>query len=754
MMKQACVIKTGPVLLSNLRNMDGIIRTKLLVTLLSGLLFGGCTGRSGQEKVNIYPIPQKLELSGDWIKIPKTGYRLEGINLPDTDAVSLLKQSFLITEQAKQTITIQQLEKTGSEMQRSGAYTLNVTEKGIRIGICDDRSLFYAAQTLSQLIKDEKKLPVCTIWDYPDIVFRGVVEGFYGTPWSFENRVEQLRFYGRMKMNTYIFGPKDDPYHRSPYWRIPYPEDQAKNIRELLAEAKRNKVDFVWALHPGMDIRWNNADRQAAIKKLESMYDLGVRAFAVFFDDIEGDGTDAARQAAFMNYLKQEFVDRKGDIRQLILCPTEYNKDWAKTDYLDILGEQLDPFIHIMWTGNKVVSDITHEGLEWVNKRIKRPCYVWWNFPVNDYCLAHLLMGPVYGLDKNTASDMYAFVSNPMELAEASKVALWSVSQFTWNMDRFDPKQSWNTACESLVPEAPDAFRLFCEHNADIGPNTWMFFREESFNSSDLISRFEQSLSAEKYLKKEAFEITDLFMQIKKVPGIIKSSATNKQLIKEIDPWLTQTGNVGVAGIATMKMLDLADKHDTEGCRKAYKEVKEALNMIAVFSRPYRRGEQDGIRSGSQVLLPFIRQMLQYVENSLLTDEKPKEVPEVLAGSKEMGELSCYCEDDVVGLTPHFPLVTIAPGEYFGFRVEKSKQPVALVYDLRKSKSKGRAFQGSIDGKVWFTFLKAGADRMDTIPIHEPRIRYIRCLNQSQSDMSVGIGRFAVLTKSDTLSHK
>ena len=179
MMKQACVIKTRPVLLSNLRNMDGIIRTKLLVTLLSGLLFGGCTGRSGQEKVNIYPIPQKLELSGDWIKIPKTGYRLEGINLPDTDAVSLLKQSFLITEQAKQTITIRQLEKAESEMQRSGAYTLNVTEKGIRIGICDDRSLFYAAQTLSQLIKDEKKLPVCTIWDYPDIVFRGVVEGFY-----------------------------------------------------------------------------------------------------------------------------------------------------------------------------------------------------------------------------------------------------------------------------------------------------------------------------------------------------------------------------------------------------------------------------------------------------------------------------------------------------------------------------------------------------------------------------------------------
>ncbi|MCD8267033.1 MAG: hypothetical protein LUD46_00215 [Parabacteroides sp.] len=321
-------------------------------------------------------------------------------------------------------------------------------------------------------------------------------------------------------------------------------------------------------------------------------------------------------------------------------------------------------------------------------------------------------------------------------------------------MDRFDPEQSWHIACESLVPEAPDAFRLFCEHNADIGPNTWMFFRNESFHSSDLINRFEQSLSAGKYLEKEAFDITDLFLRVKEVPHTIESASTNKQLIKEIKPWLTQTGNVGAAGIATMKMLNLAEQQDTEVCRKAYREVKDVLNTIAVFSRPYSQGEQDGIRSGSQVLLPFIQKMLQHVENTLLTDERPKELPEVLAGSKSFEELSCYCEDDVVGLIPHFPLVTIAPGEYFGFRIEKSKQPVALIYDLRKSKSKGRALQGSVDGKVWFTFLKTGADRMDTIPIQEPRVRYIRCLNQLQSDMSIGIGRFVVLTNSDTFSYK
>lgn len=734
--------------------MNGLIKIYTFLTLLVGLILVTCTGNIRHNEVNVYPIPQDIVLSGDWIKISEAGYRLEGISQPDTDAVNLLKQFFPITELAKQTITIHQLDKVDNELLRSGAYTLEVTEKGIHIGICDDRSLFYAVQTLSQLINKNKKIPLCSIKDYPDIVFRGVVEGFYGTPWSYENRIEQLRFYGRMKMNTYIFGPKDDPYHRSPWWREPYPEDQAKNIHKLVVEAKRNKVDFVWALHPGMDIRWNDTDRQAAIKKLESMYDLGVRAFAVFFDDIEGAGTDAVRQADFMNYLKREFVDPKGDIQQLILCPTEYNKEWAKTDYLDILGKILDPSIHIMWTGDKVVSDITHEGLEWVNKRIKRPCYVWWNFPVNDYCLAHLLMGPVYGLDKNTASDMYAFVANPMEFAEVSKVALWSIAQFTWNMNRFDPKQSWKKACGQLVPEAPDAFSLFCEHNADIGPNTWMFFRKESFSSSDLIDRFEQTLSTGKYLKKEAFEITDLFIRLKEAPGIIKTSSENKQLIKEIDPWLTQTENVGMAGLATMKMLDLAEKKDTEGCRQAYKEVKGALGTIAAFSRPYRRGEQDGIRSCSQVLLPFIHKMIQHVENTLLPDERPKELPEVLPGSQNKDKLSCYSEDDIVGITTNFQLVTIAPGQYFGFRFEKSKQPIALVYDLRKSKSKGRALQGSVDGKVWFNFMKTGADRLDTIPIHEPRVRYIRCINQSKSDMSIGIGRFAVLTKSNTFSFK
>ncbi len=56
------------------------------------------------------------------------------------------------------------------------------------------------------------------------------------------------------------------------------------------------------------------------MKKFESMYQLGVRAFAVFFDDISGEGTKAEKQAELLNYLDDHFVKVKGDVEPLVMC--------------------------------------------------------------------------------------------------------------------------------------------------------------------------------------------------------------------------------------------------------------------------------------------------------------------------------------------------------------------------------------------------------------------------------------------------
>ncbi len=123
--------------------------------------------------------------------------------------------------------------------QKEGYY-LSINNKEIILAGNDERGTYYALQTLKQLLKDNQ-LPVIEIQDYPAIRYRGVVEGFYGTPWSHNARLRQLQFYGENKMNTYIYGPKDDPYHSSPNWRLPYPEKEAKQLQELVKVAKKTK---------------------------------------------------------------------------------------------------------------------------------------------------------------------------------------------------------------------------------------------------------------------------------------------------------------------------------------------------------------------------------------------------------------------------------------------------------------------------------------------------------------------------------
>ena len=115
-------------------------------------------------------------------------------------------------------------------------------------------------QQLRQVIENKKggNLPVMTVCDRPTLPLRGVIEGFYGPPWPHEVRLDLIDFMGRNKMNLYVYGPKDDPYHRTPSWREPYPADEAARIAELVKACKENMVEFAWAIHPGGDIRWDD----------------------------------------------------------------------------------------------------------------------------------------------------------------------------------------------------------------------------------------------------------------------------------------------------------------------------------------------------------------------------------------------------------------------------------------------------------------------------------------------------------------
>ena len=153
------------------------------------------------------------------------------------------------------------------------------------------------------------------------IPIRGVVEGFYGTPWTHEHRIDMLNFCNAHAFNAYIYAPKDDPYHRNK-WREPYPEKKLEEIKFLIDCAQNNNVKFIFAVSPGLDLSYGSPeDINAMIQKLTTMYDLGVRDFAIFFDDIED--KDGGAQAEFLNMIEKNFVNAHDDVSPLITVPTE-----------------------------------------------------------------------------------------------------------------------------------------------------------------------------------------------------------------------------------------------------------------------------------------------------------------------------------------------------------------------------------------------------------------------------------------------
>ena len=60
-------------------------------------------------------------------------------------------------------------------------------------------------------------------------LIRGVIEGFYGPPWTHEERLDLIRFCANEGLDTWVHAPKDDPFHRE-RWREPYPETELTQL--------------------------------------------------------------------------------------------------------------------------------------------------------------------------------------------------------------------------------------------------------------------------------------------------------------------------------------------------------------------------------------------------------------------------------------------------------------------------------------------------------------------------------------------
>ncbi len=272
--------------------------------------------------------------------------------------------------------------------------------------------------------------------------FRGVIEGFYGPPWTWAARAAVMRFAAARGMTDYLYAPKDDPRHRD-RWRELYPPAMLAGFEGLVAEGTL-RVGF--ALSPGLSMDYDDrGDRAALAAKIDQLTGLGIGLICLAVDDIAIRPGLGEEHAALTAWLHDHLAGRA----DLVLVPTEYTGT-TSTPYLDALAAGVPDDVPIGWTGTHVVNDIiTRAEAEARAAALGgRPPFVWDNYPVNDGTMAdQLFLGPLRGRDPALGLVCSGYAANPMVQATASLPALGSIAAY---LDGEDPLTGWAATVDQL----------------------------------------------------------------------------------------------------------------------------------------------------------------------------------------------------------------------------------------------------------------------------------------------------------------
>ncbi|MEV0318536.1 beta-N-acetylglucosaminidase domain-containing protein [Streptomyces sp. NPDC050658] len=514
--------------------------------------------------------------------------------------------------------------------EQAEGYALRAAKRTVALGGKDATGQFYAAQTLGQLMA-RGRIAGAEVSDFPAMPLRGSIEGFYGPPWTEAERLDQLDFLGDTKANTYVYAPKDDPYHREK-WREPYPADKLAELGKLVDRATANHVRFTFAVSPGGSICYSDpADVKALTAKLQAMYDLGVRSFSVPLDDISytkwncdadkaefgepGRGPAAKAQVGLLNTIQREFIAKKEGANPLQMVPTEYG-DLTDTAYKQTMRAELDGAVEVMWTGTDVVPpEITNAQAEKAAELFGRKVFVWDNYPVNDFArtAGRLLLAPYDKREPGLSGHLSGIVSNPMNQEAASKLAVFTMNDFSWNDRGYDRTRSGRQAALYLAggdERLADAVQTFVDLNhaaPTFGAKNW---QPQSPVLGPKLKAFWQKYETDPAAAIETLRPTA--KEIEKTPAALRAGVPDKLFLHDADRWLDATELWGRAlrhGLAALTAVEAGDKEKAAEERKAMDGLAKQASEITVDPAEHHQ------RGPVKIADPFLEEFVTGVQD-------------------------------------------------------------------------------------------------------------------------------------------
>ena len=478
------------------------------------------------------------------------------------------------------------------------------------------QAAFFGLATLEQMLEQQKdgKLTAVTIYDYADTQYRGFIEGFYGYPWDIEDRISLMEYGKRFKMNVYIYGPKSDPYHLGS-WRDDYPQEVSEkqkeqgqitqaDIRRLAEESRKTHMRFVWSVHPAMQNGVDLSSREtvdqgveAVLRKYRHLYSLGVRGFALFVDDIDlQEAYEGSEMQAYMVDRIQTSLEQayntpdqapEDHVTPLFYVPSYYALDFGEKDKREhnlTCLQTVNKNAVITITGGGCWSIVENQALNTYHSLLGRKPLMWWNYPVNDNIDDTMQMGlidSVYSVS-NDVDDLLGILSNPMNQAEASKVSLFSLADYSWNTAAFDAKDNWEHSFASILEPAEKraALRVFAE-NSSIG--------HEPVRLMKLYDKFQREYRVDSTmpecsvaLRRELERMINACDELEEM-GKEEQESRGKALWGEIRPWACKLRPMAEIAALGIKAAGSTDQREKQWCGLLAKEIYKGL----LFSREY-----------------------------------------------------------------------------------------------------------------------------------------------------------------------
>ena len=231
-------------------------------------------------------------------------------------------------------------------------------------------------------------------------IHRGYIEGYYGRLLSFEERHQLLSTLHDLSMDSYLYAPKEDVFHRYD-WRRPYPEDWCADFSSFCAVARSKHIRILAGIAPGLDFAFDNDkdDKITLRAKAEQLSEAGADGLVLMFDDISADLSvfgpagisEGQAHARLATWLQAEtgcpvfLVPR--------LYADEIEGDHAA--YAADLNQHLAKDIAVFTCGATIVAEkiCLPDKAGILANKLARPLIIWDNLYCNDYCPRRLFTG-------------------------------------------------------------------------------------------------------------------------------------------------------------------------------------------------------------------------------------------------------------------------------------------------------------------------------------------------------------------------